>query len=253
VDQQTPHHEVEDFEKVIELPSNQFAIVDADVVRHLQVPNAKDAVFITTKRSPSEKGLRFKITGRYDDATLRELKIEPAMEENTPPQEPVQEAAITGHDHGIDKVTRKHTSVKGLRRNRNKKYSKYGGGVMDQPNPTQRVVPRRNGAKNSNYGQLRKGKREGTINCAIECLNAKRDGALNAEFLKGIKDKHEVKTLLGEMLTQCVEGNAKIRPHFDLIYETYSAISTVLNESIDTETSTIERLVEEAFYESDTQ
>jgi hypothetical protein len=245
MDQETPHREVEDFEKIIEIPSNQFAIVDADVVRHLQVPNAKDAVFITTKRSGSEKNLRFKITGRYDDASLRELKIEPAMDDPAP-EAPIQaEAAITGNDKGIDKAIRKHTSVKGLRRNRNKKYSKYGGGVMDQPNPTQRIVPRRNGAKNSNYGQPRKGKpdRQSIINCAVDSVNAVKHGGLKPEIIAGIQHKHEVKKILGEMLTRCVQGDTKIRPHFDAIYEVYSALSSTLSESLDREVSSMENLV----------
>lgn len=174
--------EVEDFEKILKTSSGQLALVDAAVLRDIENPAVNDAIIFSTKQTPSEER-SFKVTGTYDDATLRELKMEPATvedeslvssqekeekEEKEEEEEKVDEdIQVRGHDRTggalggtvskkISRIERIAVGNSGSRQNRNKQDST----TKRKPvNPVKKMKTKMaqkvgmKGAERDNYGQ----------------------------------------------------------------------------------------------------
>lgn len=78
--------EAEDFEKIVKFKTSEFAIVDAEVIKALKnkdLPLIDKAIYVATKVSP-DMDVSWRIAGKYDDASLRRLIIEPAAANEIP-------------------------------------------------------------------------------------------------------------------------------------------------------------------------
>lgn len=222
------NHEAEDFEKTIAFESDQFAIVDAEVVKSLKdkIPLAEKAVFVPTKQS-REVEVPFKVTAEYDDASLRRLVIEPApADEPTDDESPVDESVqLQGHEEDsvkkkISKIHRKTGGARpktGDRSKRNKRYSKKGDPGTNLTKGKSSVEQRvekslsLDGARRDNYGQP-KSKIE--TEC-IEFIERVKGDNITEEYLDSLEHFSEIRTALAD-----IRDNARVKgKSFDLVYE----------------------------------
>jgi hypothetical protein len=226
------HHEAEDFEKIITFESDQFAIVDAEVVKSLkdQIPLADKAVFIPTKQSKDVK-TAFKVTAIYNDASLRRLIIEPAAANESSDHESVEESVqINGHEGDsvqkkISKIHRKTGGARPKNADRNKRNDRYSAKgdpgkalTKGKPSAEKRVEQRVqiDGARRQNYGQPRS-KIESEC---MEFINRVKSGTISEDYLSSLDHIYEIRTALAD-----IRDNARVKgKSFDLVYESVDII-----------------------------
>lgn len=221
--------EPEDFETIIELSgSNHLAIVDAAVVKKLDVPGAKDAVFIPTKTS-TEQPSQFRVTASYDDASLRNLTLEPVAVEISDPQ-PTNEGmgGVSSNETKPQRDLRKHTTLKGLKRNENERDAAGGsrGPRFDLPDPEKRVKHKVKRATSKKQVDL-----NGVARTTYDFIAETKAGIANPSDLE---DKYAVRALLSDLMGICVgriEHESKSKLDFDVIYEAWKSVDELIKDS----------------------
>lgn len=228
-------HEAEDFEETITFESDQFAIVDAEVVKSLKdkVPLADLAVFVPTKQS-REMESTFKITAEYTDASLKRLIIEPVSVEDSNDHADQMEEGIQIRGKGGDPVERKLSKNDRIaggarpksahREKRNKRYSKGGDPgkalTKTKPAPEKRVeqAVQIDGARRDNYGQPRhQNKLE---NECIEFVQRVKEGTISEDYLGSMEHIYEIRTALVD-----IRDNGRVLGEsFDLVYESINIL-----------------------------
>ena len=225
-----PHSEPENFTKTISFESGEFAILDAEVAKSLKdkVSLSSHAVFVATKQS-RENGAHFKITAEYDDATLRRLVIEPAMEGEMENHHQMEEG-IQLHGHGGDPVERKlkRKDPTGCRPNvaktasKNKKHTGKGDPKTMLTKGSQPVKQRIDqkisikGAKLDNYGQpLHKTNTSPLETECMDLLATAKTGLLSEDYLNSVNSLRKIRTLLANVR----DNNRVSGKSFDLVYD----------------------------------
>lgn len=234
--------EPEDFEKIIELSgSNHLALVDASIVKNLDLPSANDMVLIPTKTS-TEQPVQFKVTATYDDASLRNLTLEPVTVEADLEPKPTSEGlgGVTGHETKPQRAVRNHTTLKGIKRNENQRDAAKGsrGPRFDLPDPEKKVRSKikRTASKNLDLN--------GVAKEAFNFISETKAGSADPAMLE---NKYEVRSLLSDLMGICVgriEHKAKSVLDFDVIYEAWKSVDDLIKESRTSEILKIEESIE---------
>lgn len=246
------NEEIEDFEKIVQFESNQFAIVDGNVAKALKdsnIPNSDKIVYIPTKLSPGDKH-SFKIIAKFDDASLKKLIIVPANAVESPPdietlnqmKEGVRDPDIA---HGeSDPVLKKLSVIErkaggdtpktGDRAYRNKGDSAAGNpktkltpGVSVKARVAERASNK--GAQRDNYGQPQsrattlRASKEKKQDPISEFLQKVKNGNVTEEFLDNLKHKDQIHSSLVKLRSLTSSGHRDYKG-FDVIHSSITVL-----------------------------
>lgn len=228
------HHEVEDFKKTIAFESDQFAIVDADIIRSLKdkIPLEGKVIYVPTKQSKDVK-TAFQVMAEYDDASLRRLVIEPG----TSSSQVDESLQIRGHDGDpvektisrIDRIGGKSRPKSANRSERNKRYSAKGDPKIKLTKGPSSVEARIkqavsiDGARRDNYGQPRS---KIETEC-VELLTNVKNKTITEEFLEGLQYRDQLRTSLAH-----IRDNGKVSSQFDIVYESIEILDKYRSKSM---------------------
>ena len=265
-----PYHEAEDFEKVFATDGNLMALVDAALVKDLEHPLADKIIYIPTKQSEDVESL-FKVSARYDDASLVEFKIEPTVESEVQSEG----AQSRGHDRkdGVSgsvakRINRINTIVsqegrpdKGKRSKRNEKYSSKPPAAEDPVKSMKaKMAHNGHGAENENKGLERRAKKEREKKkerqlmaadtnkspyeeVLFEFFEKVKEKQLDEEYLQNLEYFEQIRSSLKLLRSKVMGGEIEI-PNFDLIYESIELMDTYWDKHTLERLDKIERFLE---------
>lgn len=258
--------EVEDFEKILKTESGQLALVDAAVLRDIENPVVDDAVIFSTKQTPGEER-SFKVTGSYDDATLRELKMEPATVEDgsgkSQDEKVDEDIQIRGHDRTggalggtvskkISKIERIKTGNSGSRQNRNRQDSSKKRKPVEPRRKMKAKMAERvgmNGAERDNYGQPQakthpEKESENEVNECQLFLKHLVGKTLTEEFLNNMSYQSEIRNSMHDLRRKII-NNEIGDVNFDVVHDGCLILDEWLDKSAQERTRLIENLLKE--------
>lgn len=261
-------NEPENFTKIVKSTSGQLAIIDAQAIKNLDNPAVTDAVSFSTKRSPNEE-VYFKIEGTYDDASLQSLKMtiatpEEVFEHNNKKdeKEKVKESIkkdeqvlegvqLRGHDRlkqsemgdTVQKKIAKTNTIakggKGLRRNRNKLYSKKNRPPVDPAKEVSSRIAEKvggKGAENDNFGQPRSKMK---VEC-LELIKLLKNGGPIELFMQKMEYLEPIRENFIELRSKTINENG---PNLDLIHQACQLLNEQWDKTFQDRMKSIEEII----------
>jgi len=243
--------ESENFSKVVKTESGHLAIVDAASLRSNPHPLAKEAVIFPTKQTPGEM-VAFSVQGVYDDAILRELKMEPAdieeIQKHEQKQDDKEDVELSKEKMREDVQVRGHDRRGGLGNSVAKKTRKIDNKVTD---PIQQKKKRKStkdpkdpktdvvdhvsaqmaqrvsikGAERDNYGQPRaktEPEKEPKSEELSQFLKRVKDKSVTVQVLDGMQFTYQINEGLKALRSRIAVGEQ--RGNLDLVCESVAIL-----------------------------
>lgn len=262
--------ESENFSKVVKTESGHLAIVDAAILRSNPHPLAKEAVIFPTKQTPGEM-VAFSVQGVYDDAILRELKMEPAdieevqkHEQKQDDKEDVEQSKekmrediqIRGHDrrgglgNSVAKKTREidNKVTDPIQQKKKRKSTKEPKdpktNVTDHVSAqmAQRVSIK--GAERDNYGQPRAKTEKGPKSEELsQFLKHVKDKSVTIQVLDGMQFTYQINEGLKALRSKIATGEQ--RGNLDLVCESVAILDNYHRTKAKTNIEMFENLFRE--------